>query len=362
MIEDAVDALVECAPAGMAFDGLTASQTDDGYRFAVPGLERTGLDAAEFRDLAGSHSEYVSEWYFWQEVAPAEPAHWAFLRWLEGPDERPVPERREALSEGVAREWGQLHVSVGESEAGRREYAVCHVDDADTAMDELDAYHDPATVTELTRTDDRGNFRPLSTAPTLARGWVFPALDADAVVRVVDGVYPATIANWHREREGRLDVTHWRETAERQTGIYDVVDELAGEQVEWLARACCVDSQCCKRREWDETADQSLDVPRGEGVFPCREPCSLVVAAAREFVLADRESDERVDVSLTAADRAQLARILEAVAEGEASSIRDGDLGDGANRLRARYLRAKLADEDAGLVDDPSPGDPDGEE
>lgn len=283
----------------------------------------------------------ASDGGFWTRGAPDHPASRALLRWVEAGSAATDGDGHDRT--GV-RAWGQLRIAVTVDGDGRRRYDLRHVDDADVPAAELASHEDPAAANEIVRFDDDGRYRPLKTAPTLPTGWVFPDLDAAGLVRTVDNVYPATIANWYREREGELDVTHWRAAADRQTGIYDLVDELSGRQVARLAASCCVDSQCRKRREWDESAEHPLDVPRGDGEFPCREPCSLVVAAAREIALAEREESERVELSLSPAEREQLARIVDAVADGEADEIRDGDLGDGANRLRARYLREKLAE------------------
>jgi hypothetical protein len=170
---------------------------------------------------------------------------------------------------------------------------------------------------------------------------VFPDLSGSELVRAVDYFYPATVANWYREREGDLDVTHWRETAERQTGIYDVIEELPPEAVEWVAEACCVDSQCLKRRQWDEDEETALDVPRGDGEFPCREPCSLVVAAARKWTTLEEEESREYTFELTPSEREQIEEIVDAVADGRVDEIREADVYEGANRYRARYLRAK---------------------
>ena len=210
-------------------------------------------------------------------------------------------------------------------------------------------YTDPLDARDLATYDDRGRYRPLKTAPTLQTGWVFAGLDADDLLRAVDFLYPATVANWYREREGDLDVTHWRETAERQTGIYDIVDELDVEAVEWLAAACCVDSQCLKRRQWDEDADAELDVPRGDHEFPCREPCSLVVAAARKWTKLEREEEREYTFTLTPGEKEQVEAIVDAVADGRVDEIREADVYEGANRYRARFLRAKRFDDEGRL-------------
>lgn len=344
MIEAAIDALVDTAADGVSFDGLDAAETADGYRMAVLDETHTGLDEPAFRAIARANDAHVLEWYLWHQRMPQAPASWDFCRWIEGAENRSVTDRLDALRHGVTEKWGQLHITVRADDSHRRRYVVRHTDDATVSRARLSVYREPTAVRDHTRLDDDGAYRPLSTAPTLPTGWVAVELDPAALIETVDEVYPATVANWHLDRADRLDITHWRETADRQTGIYAVVDELDGDRVSWLAEACCADTECLKRREWDETADERLNVARGAGEFPCREPCSLVVAAAREIALAERES---ADGGLSDPERAQIDRIVTAAAEGE--SIRIGDVGDGANRLRVRYLRAKYAGADGGM-------------
>jgi hypothetical protein len=298
-------------------------------------------------DYGRTPVDYVRERRAWRDLPERRRA---FLRWVEGADERGVRERYARLrGDGISRRWGELLITVGLTGDGQRRYDLRHEDDADRGTDELTVHDDPLDAREVATYTDDGDYRPLKTAPTLRTGWVFPALTGADLVDAVDFFYPATVANWHREREGALDVTHWRETAERQTGIYDVIDELSGEQVEWLAETCCVDSQCLKRRMWDEDEDHDLDVPRGDGEFPCREPCSLVVAAARQLAVQEGESEREYTVTLTPSEKNQLEELVDAVADGRTDEIREADVYDGANRYRARWLRAKRFEDDDGL-------------
>jgi len=335
-----MEAIARALDAGAVdCDGLRVVAAHSGYTVSVAGRTRGRLDRDAARDLLAAHPDYVSNWAHWDGVEGD--ARRAFLRWIEGADERPVPERYAALRDGVTREWGELLVTAELDGEGERRYELRHVDDSDAAAADLDDYDDPLDVRELVELDGKGRYRPLKTAPTLVDGWRLSALSGADLYRAVDYVYPATVANWHREREGALDVTHWRETAERQTGIYRAVSKLSDEQVRWLAEACCVDSQCLKRREWDLDDDAALDAPRGDGAFPCREPCSLVIAAAREFEQIDAEETETYELDLTPTEREGLDDLLDAVAEGRVDEVREADLDSGANRYRARYLRAK---------------------
>jgi hypothetical protein len=354
-----VEALREAAPDGVDFDGLEVTRDDDGFHLTVPDASYEGLSAGEFAEAIERHRAYAENWLFWHRDAPQHSPEWAFLRWVEHAAEVSVPERHDRLGDGgLSREWGQLAIEVRLTADGRRRYDLRHVDEADA--DPI-TYTDPYEARRLRKTDDDGDYRPLSTAPTLAHGWAFVDLDPDAVVRAVEGFYPATIVNWHREREGDLDVTHWHEAVSRQTGIYGVVrtwDRGEGhDHVNWVAEACCADSQCLKRREWEYDDETPLDVPGGDGVFPCREPCSMVVATARTWTRLESERSRTYEFDLTPSEKEQIEALIDAVADGRVDEIRDGDTSDGANRYRARFLRAKLFDEQGNLCGVSTDGD-----
>jgi hypothetical protein len=40
-------------------------------------------------------------------------------------------------------------------------------------------------------------------------------------------LYPAAVAHWHLHREGKLEVTDYRQNAARQSGIYKRVQRLS---------------------------------------------------------------------------------------------------------------------------------------
>ncbi len=380
MNPETYDALLDAAEQGVQFDGMYVhyghedyDHDEPSYTFGTPYGERTDLTESEFATAAEANEVYVSNWYFWHhavggttrmghtELDAPDDHRRAFLRWLEGAAETPVPERYDALADGISREWGELSITAtltdadGDSEkAGTRRYEIRHVDDADVSAADLDRYTDPLAARELGTYDERGRYRPLRTAPTLPSGWVIEDLDQHEVAEAVDAFYPATIANWHLEREGELDVSHWDETADRQTGIYAVIDELDEAAVNRIAASCCVDSQCLKRRQWDKDGETELDPDRGDGVFPCREPCSVVIAAARKWATLEREETETYEFDLTPSEKAQVEEIIDAVADGRVDEIREADVSDGANRYRARYLRAKRFDEGGNLSRTPT--------
>jgi hypothetical protein len=81
-----------------------------------------------------------------------------------------------------------------------------------------------------------------------------------------------------------------------------------------------------------------------------------MVSAARRWTRLEGEQPERYELTLTPSEKAQLERLIEAVADDELDEIREADLRDGANRYRARYLRAKRLDAEGQL--DAEPADP----
>ncbi|WP_435185145.1 DR2241 family protein [Halobellus sp. EA9] len=350
--DEQLDALLDAVESGgaVALDGLHVEATDDGYALAIEDVNgddevrHDGLSESAFREVARSEgvAPYVTNWHYWAVAVGDRGRHRrAFLRHAEAAHEHPVPERYDALRDGMETEWGEIVVTATLGEDDRRAYEIRHADDEGRDPDELDVRDDPLDARELATYDDRGRYRPLKSAPSLVSGWVFPELDGRDAVETLDILYPASIPNWNLEREGELDVTHWRETAERQTGIYDVIEELPREGVEWIAEACCVDSQCLKRREWQYEAGDELAADGGAGAFPCREPCSLVVAAARKWTKLEEEESRTYEFELTPSEKEQVEAIIDAVADGRVDEIREADVYEGANRYRARYLRAK---------------------
>jgi len=361
---DVPNAFEDALPDGVDFDGLVVRCRSDGDVLVSAGGSESIVPRDRLPTALRERAEHATNWYFWHALAPQAEDRWAFLRWVERADDRSVPDRYDALAGGLTREWGELAITATvDREDGSRSYDLRHVDDAGADPDALDTYRDPLDVRDLVKYDDRGRYRPLKTAPTLPTGWVFPDLTAADLVRAVDFAYPATVANWYREREGDLDVSHWTETIGRQTGIYGVVktwDRQEGhDHVNRVAEACCDDSQCLKRREWQYDDETDLDVEGGDGTVPCREPCSLVIAAARTWTKLEGEESRTYEFELTETEREQVEAIIEAVADGRTTEIREADFSDPANRYRARYLRAKRFEEGnpGGVPTDPDAGD-----
>ncbi|MFC7203880.1 DR2241 family protein [Haloferax namakaokahaiae] len=357
-----IDAVVEAAHDGIEHEQFAVAAEGETYELVTPEATYDSLTESAFREALESHAdEFALDWYFWSEVVGERTPHRrAFLQWLEGVGEQPLAARYEALDDGISHEWGQLRISVEHAGHGERVYDVRHVADADAdhAADELDAYHDPLAARQLATYDEKGRYRPLKSGANLAGGWVFPDLDARDVVETVETFYPASVPNWYREREGELDVVHWEDAIGRQTGMYGVVQTWnrgeGHEHVEWVAEATCDDSQCVKRREWQYDDETDLDADGGDGAFPCREPCSVVIAASRKWTRLEAEETRTYEFDLTPSEKEQVEAIIDAVAEGRIDEIREADIYEGANRYRTRFFRAKRFDEDGNLCGVPT--------
>lgn len=366
MAQAHVEAVLEAAVDGISFDGLVVEATGETYRFETPTESHEDVPENELRGLCRD-SAYVTNWYFWHARAPQSESDWAFLRWLDGIDEADVTEscervdvldRYEALRDGIDRTWGELAVTTTLATNGKRRYHLRHVDDTDVSTDTLEVCREREALRELVRFDQQGRYRPLKSAPTLQTGWHAPDCSAGQLLDLLSVVYPASVENWYRDRTDTLDVVHWREAMSRQTGIYGVIETWdrgeGHEHVEWVTEACCVDSQCLKRRHWHYDEETPLDTDPGEGKIPCREPCSLVIAGARTWTRLEGEQPRTYEFELTPSEKEQLEAIVEAVSDGRVDRIREADFSDDANRYRARFLRAKRFDEDGNLCGVPT--------
>lgn len=177
--------------------------------------------------------------------------------------------------------WGQLAIRHHAGEGPQ--YECRHVDDRGTTRENLDQLDGPTALRERTRFDNSGCYRPLKTAPNLPTGWYLAPSDSTRLIEAISVVYPASIENWYLERQGELDITHWREAVARQTGRYGDLDTIDPSTLTTLVRTHCTDDSCLKRRQWELDGEHGIDVPGDDGVFPCREPCPYFLEAAKQF-------------------------------------------------------------------------------
>ncbi len=159
-------------------------------------------------------------------------------------------------------------------------FELRHQDDADEGPDALQSLRSLEELRQWIRLDSAGDFRPLRAAPNLQRGWLYRATDWAGLHAALDYLYPAELANWLLWKEGRLPLTPWRETAERQTGRFRIVREMDENALAELVATNC-EPGCLKRRLWSP-AGQSVKSSGGEIPLLCPEACNFLVGKARE--------------------------------------------------------------------------------
>ena len=219
-------------------------------------------------------------------------------------------------------------------------YSLRHTDDA--REDGLRVSEDPRAAREIARLTEGGEYRPLKSSPNLRRGWELRVADARSLAIAMNYFYPAGVVHWYLHREGRLNLTSFRENAARQSGIYKRVQRLSDQGVLDAAIACCEDAVCLKKILWDVDEDTPLQLDRGEGEIPCPEPCSIFVSFARRVRHFEREKD--LDATgLSPSEKEDLVALVEAAATGEVEFAREAEFEEPLNERRMRYRSITLA-------------------
>jgi sirohydrochlorin cobaltochelatase len=214
-----------------------------------------------------------------------------------------APAQERALGEWLAtglRCMGQLAIECRDDGT----FALSHRDDA--SRDNLAIQQEPDAATKLARFDDAGNYRPLKTAPTLQHGWKLVLENLTALRTALDLFYPGRLAAMFAFEKNELRSTPFRETLERQSGMYRVAAQINDEQAnELIGNFCRSDGGCLRTILWRRDGNQTVPTTNlplkkfdpshdqtelGAPVIPllCQEACNLLVAEARRVVQENR--------------------------------------------------------------------------
>ncbi|HEY0154197.1 MAG TPA: DR2241 family protein [Longimicrobium sp.] len=263
-----------------------------------------------------------------------------------------IAEARTALAAWVdeAGPEGRAFLQALIRAAGGGRYEIRHRRDAGFPLDALEVSRDPFAARAIAQVTDDGEHRPLKTSPNLRAGWALVELDVGALWTALDYLYPACALHWHAGRTGTLRVTHWRETAARQTGMYGAVKLLETDAVRNTVRACCGDAVCLRRVAWEVDEATPLEMadegpPHGDALVPCPEACSMFVSFARQVLKVERAPRRPIDglVPMAAEETNQLRAVVAAAASGTLGGVREGEFDDPLNPRRIRYLAVRLA-------------------
>jgi sirohydrochlorin cobaltochelatase len=183
-------------------------------------------------------------------------------------------------------------------------YRLYHRADRDS-LSQAKVFRSPEEAREIAKYDCTGAYRPLKGAPNLPSGWVLELPDIDALGRALDYFYPGAVGTWQAFREKNARAVSFRQTLNRQTGMYRIAQRLTQEQAENLVQKFCdSNSRCLRTILWriepnqcssflpfsksdpsvDQTGESRMAIP-----FLCLEGCNLLVAAARKVVLSQRK-------------------------------------------------------------------------
>jgi sirohydrochlorin cobaltochelatase len=208
----------------------------------------------------------------------------------------------QALASWLARGWqriGQIFIATLPGGA----FALCHR--ADRTRSDLVVHKDAGVAQQLARFDQAGDYRPLKTAPDLARGWRLEVRDLVELREALDFFYPGRLAVLLAFERNALAITPLRATLDRQSGMYRTAAKISEKQADDLVGRFCRSANgtpgCLRTILWKRDLDgamASTQLPNekfdpaqdqtggGAAVMPllCQEACGLLVAAARDVV------------------------------------------------------------------------------
>lgn len=198
----------------------------------------------------------------------------------------------------------ELRTPLTELPAGTA-YCLCHYRDAEALIRgdliELHSrYQRPEAALEIYRFDERGDFRPLRTAPTLRQGWLLALPEVSDVRQALDFFYPAAIGMIGAWRTENLPSVNVLDTMRRQTGMYQVVRAMSPEQADELTGGSCLSHGGCLRtilwgidkdhpanrlppEKFDPAVAQMATSLKCLPVFCC-EVCNLLISQGRRLM------------------------------------------------------------------------------
>ena len=193
-------------------------------------------------------------------------------------------------------------------------FVISHCDDQ--GREDLKLFRSAEDAIDLSKFDDKGNYRPLKTAPNLRHGWRLGLGTLDELTRALDYFYPGRLAVFAAWKTDQLRTTSLRDTLDRQSGMYRIAAKIADEQADRVVGDFCRSDDGCLRtilwkrdkqgtiasttlpqEKFDPAFDQTKAGGRPGSATPataaiaptgipllCQEPCNLLVAKCREAV------------------------------------------------------------------------------
>jgi hypothetical protein len=197
----------------------------------------------------------------------------------------------------------------------------------------------PAEVRTICQFTSKGCFRPLKSAPNLQAGWRLLAANDRELETFLGQIYPGAVADWYAAQSTRPPLTHYRDFAKRQSGMYRITNRMSDTQAASVIRACCHPQFCLKQRLW--TVDGlAPDRSTEKSLIPCLEPCALWLEFARKA--ARHEQQDKAALELAPEELATLRTALQALLAKPEAGQQEGDFSSPANPRRIQLLLEKL--------------------
>jgi len=206
------------------------------------------------------------------------------------------------------RQMGEVVFSPGLPEQ-KFAYRLCHYRDAGSHAARItQSFYQPEDALTIALYDERGDFRPLKTAPTLKRGWAMELKDIKELQQALDFFYPALLGVFFADQKNQLKTNNLRETVNRQSGMYRIVSQISNAEADQLAASiCCSKSQCLRTVLWSiDDACRPAQLP-SEKLNPqynqsqaeyraipllCFEVCNLFIARSRQWMRQKQETKQ----------------------------------------------------------------------
>jgi len=176
--------------------------------------------------------------------------------------------------------FGQLFLSCIDD--GTYEARHCDDADADAGLKSIGTIRE---LREMAKYDDSGVYRPLKTAPGLKSGWKTETSSPDDFLTRIDAIYPGLFATWVAYRKGELEPVAFRQTLDRQTGMYRLAGTITDEMADSILNGLCGPG-CLRRITWPIGAtDAAIGLQITPDSIPllCTEACTFAVSKAREL-------------------------------------------------------------------------------
>jgi sirohydrochlorin cobaltochelatase len=147
-------------------------------------------------------------------------------------------------------------------------------------VDQLKIFCSAEDASKIAKYDDRGNYRPLKTAPNLRHGWRMELDTLEKLTRALDNFYPGRLAIFAAWKSGRLKTTVLRETLDRQSGMYRVAAKISDSQIDDVVASFCRSDGGClrtilwKRDEKGAIASRKLSGGKFDPHVDQTAPCS----------------------------------------------------------------------------------------